>query len=339
MNLNENIVDRVLSRSDYIRVKSLLNSTRDTLIFSILHELGLTISEIVDLKVLQIDFKNNTLNLPNRVISISESLINEINTYMHKVSPTKYLFFSRQSPQITPRRIQQVLKNVSNILGYKLTPSLLRKQVVARMIYEGKSSSEIKDFSGLKQVSTKYYLDNLEYKLLLENITDDRDRLLVSFIYETGISAKQIVDLTFSDVFNKTRKLRIKLDERYGTSKFRFVNLSTTLIKSITNFKEKYNLRLTNNLFYNSQNNPLTDRRIRQLILDIGTKYSFNNNFNYSALVNSFIFNVLDSKSIKDSESELGFIDLRSYYYDKSNFSKLHHVESPKKIKGGENNA
>jgi len=115
-----------------IRISKVL---RDDLIISILYETGCTVSELVNIRIVDFDFEKNRLtiewenarNNQTRQVYISNNLIMKIKEYIKENPHREYLFYTRQSPQMTTKRICQLVKKYCILSGLKeFTPQILR---------------------------------------------------------------------------------------------------------------------------------------------------------------------------------------------------------------------
>lgn len=303
-----------ISESEFRRVLGFLKNKRDSLIFSILYKLGLTVSEIVSLRVSQLVLGQNKLFLEDRTLSLDSFLVKKIESYLQDFNPKDYFFFTRQSPQITPRRVQQILKQVSRILGFELTPSSLRRQAIAKELAEKKDIEKIKEFSGLKNIREKAFLTERQFREFETQVDVPRDNLLFSLFYETGITVSQLSALKVKDVDIKKSTLNIKQDSRFRLGS-RKVTLSHDILKKLHSFTK--NLSLEDFIFRTRQSSHLTSRRIQQIFNNHSQKLDIRIKLTPQILRNSYLANILSAKDI----SETGLRRVRLYEYGSLSFA------------------
>jgi len=122
-------------------------------IFWLIFETGIKVGELVNIKTKDIDFENNVLFIDNekapRAVNISEELKSLLKEIANQNK--EYLFYSRQSPKLSPRRVQQIFKIYSKESS-EVKPQELRDIAIARLAKEY-SIDEIKELSGLKHFS------------------------------------------------------------------------------------------------------------------------------------------------------------------------------------------
>jgi len=98
-----------LSKIDNLKHKSIL-----TLCFSV----GLRVSEIVNIKIEDIDSKRMIIHIKNakgkkdRIVPLSESVLNLLRGYYLKYKPNKYLFNGQISNQYSIGSCQRFIKNI-----------------------------------------------------------------------------------------------------------------------------------------------------------------------------------------------------------------------------------
>jgi site-specific recombinase XerD len=309
----------LISTDEYNKLDLFLKNKRDNLIFTILYELGISVSELVNLKVSQISFNKNQIEFSNRVISFSKAISDKIMAYMSEFSPSKFLFFTRQSQQITSRRVQQLLKDISSLLGKKITPSLLRKQAIAKTI-SVKGIEETKEYFGLKHLSKKDYISLSEYIEIQKSLESKRDSLLVSILYETGITLSQLSSLKTSDFDFKNLLLKVYNDERFKLSgKFRSIQINALLAKELIRWIEKNEIKTY--LFSSRQADKISERRIEQILNYYSQKSGIR--ITPEILRNTYIANEISKNGISKIVSNLGLNDFRVYEYGQLSFANL----------------
>jgi len=101
------------------------------------------------------------------------------------------------------------------------------------------------------------YLSPREIKELLENIQDNRDRLMLRVLYETGCELKELVEFKVSDILGNKMIVR---------SNIRYPQISAKLSKDLRAFIVGNNLQKESKIFSTRQGKGISEKRIRQLI-------------------------------------------------------------------------
>jgi integrase/recombinase XerD len=143
-------------------VKSLIESAdnvKSRLIISLLYSTGLRVSEVVNLKVENLNFSENTgwvrsgKGNKDRLFSISEELCSELSEYL-KGRENKYVF-SKGAP-LTTRNIQKIIKSTKERAGIskKVTPHTLRHSFATHLLEQGTDIRVIQAMLGHASLNT-----------------------------------------------------------------------------------------------------------------------------------------------------------------------------------------
>lgn len=153
--------------------KDAMFGPQNYLILKILYSLGLRVSELVELRLGQINFSNSTVKIlgkggKERIIPIPLSLNHEIATYLvdfrqkllFGVKPsTDLLFFSKIGNKVAPlvRQIINVLINdlsESSGLKIKAYPHMFRHSIATHLLSRGANLRIIQAFLGHSDIAT-----------------------------------------------------------------------------------------------------------------------------------------------------------------------------------------
>lgn len=139
-----------------------------TLLFS-----GARVSEFATIRVEDCDFQAPGLIIRNgkgskqRIVPITEGLSHELQTYLGKRTKG-YLFESRLHKAFTPRRLQQIVKQVAFEAGIeeRVYPHLLRHSVATFLLEHGMPLDQIQVFLGHSRIeNTQIYAKNSAFKI------------------------------------------------------------------------------------------------------------------------------------------------------------------------------
>ncbi len=153
-------------------IDSLSAPERDRLILDFLYESGCTVNELVNVKVSDLDPKEATAHIRSegnkyreeRHCYISKSLAKRIERFCKDKKPTSYIFDTRQSAQMTTKRIRQlVMIYLSKIhLEYKAFPQTFRYTHIIHAYQKGVPISAIEAQVGLKHTRLIQVISSLE---------------------------------------------------------------------------------------------------------------------------------------------------------------------------------
>lgn len=156
-----------LSTSEFVRLKAQFTSVRDLLILEILYETGCTVNELVKIKFKDIVPCKNDKKLPchinfpatntktnrARISFISKALCLKLKGYISENNISRHLFTSRQSSQITTKRIRQIIQSKSKKaqLG-KINPRIIRYTHIAHALEKGILLGAIQNQVGMERL-------------------------------------------------------------------------------------------------------------------------------------------------------------------------------------------
>lgn len=167
-----------IQESDLKQLLSSIVSKRDKLILHTLYETGCTVNEFVNLKKKDliadenkiIIRKDNTKSKKTRIVKISKTLCRKLLKITHPADAKSYIFFTRQSKHISPRRIQQIFKRylIKAGLPSYLTPQNIRYSSIISKFKLGVPSNIISDISGIKVIRAKSFQPSFVVKSFAE---------------------------------------------------------------------------------------------------------------------------------------------------------------------------
>jgi integrase len=113
-----------LSFDEWYKVYSQISGKREHLLFHILYATGCSEKDLLMLKIS--DVTTSSITFSKRTCDISEALSQEIKLFIQNRSTNEFLFTSRQSSALSPKRLQQLITSASATYGIKLTPQDIR---------------------------------------------------------------------------------------------------------------------------------------------------------------------------------------------------------------------
>ncbi len=106
----------VLTREEIGQIFATISNVKHKLSLGLMYSSGLRISELVNVKVNDLDFKNRILKVKNgkgskdRITIISDKIIDVLKKYIRNKKEGDYLFESNRSGKMNERSIQKVFK-------------------------------------------------------------------------------------------------------------------------------------------------------------------------------------------------------------------------------------
>ncbi|MDL2246353.1 tyrosine-type recombinase/integrase [Methanobrevibacter sp. OttesenSCG-928-K11] len=136
--------------------------TRDKLILTILYSSGLRVSELINLRVNDIDFDERTMRIrgkgdKDRVVLIDENAKKMIIDYLAiRESDNEYLIINKFNKPITSRYIQKMIKDYGNKANIQktVTPHILRHSFATHLLKNGVDIRVIQQLLGHSSLST-----------------------------------------------------------------------------------------------------------------------------------------------------------------------------------------
>ena len=167
-------------------VKKLINSIvniKHNTIISLIYSCGLKVSECINIKVKDIDFRNfeikieDPLTKKTRSISLSYKVFCLIRNYIDNYKPKKFLFEGKDREKYSVRSIQTILKIALENTGIKknITVQSLRHSFAVHLMEQGTDLSLIQIILGHKNFQSTLLYKNYSPKMVqkVHNPFDD----------------------------------------------------------------------------------------------------------------------------------------------------------------------
>ena len=145
----------IASLFDEIEYQEGFIGMRDKIILDMFYMTGIRLSELLNIQVNDVNFENSSLKIigkrnKERIIPISNLLIDQISHFIKRYSIIKYIFVSRKYRQLSPKQIYNIvnkyLDHVSSI--EKKSPHVLRHTFATHMLNNGADINAIKEILG-----------------------------------------------------------------------------------------------------------------------------------------------------------------------------------------------
>lgn len=140
---------------------------RDILILEMFYSTGIRLSELINIKISDIDIKNRTIKIlgkgnKERYVFFSKECFLYLNEYLDESRPhlnkknSEYIFINKNGDKLTSAGIQYIINKIliESGLSIKLTPHVLRHTFATHMLNEGADLMTVKELLGHSNIST-----------------------------------------------------------------------------------------------------------------------------------------------------------------------------------------
>lgn len=174
---------KVISREDVEKMIQLTVNPKHKMILLFLYGLGLRRGELANLKVNDIDFKRNTINIyrakgnKDRTLPIPGALLKYLENYLRDYLPRDYFLVGQEGGKYSPESILKVVKKSAERAKVKMviTPHILRHCFATHSLEKGIDLRYIQAMLGHKSSKTTEIYTYVSTKQLnkLSNPLDD----------------------------------------------------------------------------------------------------------------------------------------------------------------------
>ena len=164
---------------NYIGIEEIFNipniktkeGQRERVILEILYGSGVRVSELVNIKIKDIDFSNKTILIfgkgsKERIVSFGEPALDSINLYIkegRKIylnnKQSEYLIVGKNEEKLTTRRIEQIVGELINKTSIKMniTPHMFRHTFATHLLDNGSDLIAVQELLGHESLSSSFY--------------------------------------------------------------------------------------------------------------------------------------------------------------------------------------
>jgi integrase/recombinase XerD len=152
----------VLTAVEVKKILDIITNLKHKAIISTIYSCGLRISELVNLKLSDIDSSAMTIKVENgkgnndRYVMLSEKLLELLREYFNQFKPKKYLFEGQSGGMYSARSIQEVFNRAAKSakISKKVTVHTLRHSFASHLLDNGTDIRFIQELLGHKHLST-----------------------------------------------------------------------------------------------------------------------------------------------------------------------------------------
>lgn len=196
--LSEEEIEIILSKPDISSKKGF----KELLILTLLYDVALRISELINLKIIDINLEeSNTITIretkcnKNRIIPISNNTANLIKQYINNFGENIYLLESNQKKKYTPNGIRKIIFKYTNNMRFKVNSHTFRHSKASHMLESGIPLIYIRDFLGHSSVTTTEIYAKVNNKIRDKNIIDNSKKINIPIKYDVDNDEKLLAML------------------------------------------------------------------------------------------------------------------------------------------------
>lgn len=156
------LLPKALNTKEILKIIEVTENPKHKLIIQLSYGMGLRVSEIVNLKIQDIDsgtmrvFIARAKGKKDRYVNLPESILHDLRAYYKKEHPREYLFEGMYGGQINVRTVQSVFKTAMNKAGIVKTVGIhsLRHSYATHLLQCGTDITLIQKLMGHQDLKT-----------------------------------------------------------------------------------------------------------------------------------------------------------------------------------------
>ena len=168
--IEENQIEKLLNEVEFDEG---FIGERDKLIIELFYVTGIRLSELINIKIFDINFSNSLIKVlgkrnKERLIPLSINIVNELQTFVKKHNLNDYLFTNLGGTKVYTKLVYRVVKKYIGKISSvnKKSPHILRHTFATHMLNNGADINAIKELLGHANLSaTQVYTHNTIEKL------------------------------------------------------------------------------------------------------------------------------------------------------------------------------
>ena len=163
---NEKRLPQIIDSSELLHSISKIVNLKHKAIISLAYSVGLRVSEVINLKIEDVDSKRMIIHIKNakgrkdRIVPLSQNILELLRNYFREYRPIEYLFNGQKSLQYSTESCNAIVKKYIDgkyhfhLLRHSCFTHLIENGTDCRVIQKIAGHSNIKTTEGYMQVST-----------------------------------------------------------------------------------------------------------------------------------------------------------------------------------------
>lgn len=165
--LTEADMENVLHFPELKNYKKDIYTNRNLLIVEMLYDTGCRANELVNIKLKDINYKDRSIKVlgkgsKERIVYYGEYTEDTLKEYLKdreeilKTNESEFLFVSKESGSLTPRRVAQIIDSIIKLISIKnnVTPHTLRHSFATHLLNHGADLRSVQELLGHSSLST-----------------------------------------------------------------------------------------------------------------------------------------------------------------------------------------
>lgn len=181
----EHKLPKVLSKSEIKKLINSISNLKHKTIIILMYSTGCRRSEILNLKIEDIDCQRNVLTIKNskgkkdRITILSKKVLNILREYYKEYKPKKYLFEGINNNKYSATSLKNIVNKAATKanLNKNVTPHMLRHSFATHLLEQGTDIRYIQELLGHKSTKTTEIYTHVSIKAI-DKINNPADDLL-----------------------------------------------------------------------------------------------------------------------------------------------------------------
>lgn len=152
----------ILSIEEFQAMADYVQNIKHKAIICLMYSCALRVGEVVNLKISDIDSKNNRIQIKNgkgkvdRVVMLDSSILNLLRIYWEAYKTSLYLFEGQKGGKYSEKSIQTLVKRLASEIGLnkKISSHSLRHSCLTQMVKDRVDLRKVQKIAGHKNINT-----------------------------------------------------------------------------------------------------------------------------------------------------------------------------------------
>ena len=153
---------KYITQEEVKKMLDTITNLKHLCIVKLLYGAGLRLSEVLSLKLEDIDSRNLLINIRNskgrkdRSVMLSDRLLTDLRNYFKEYEPKEYLFEGQKNAKYSTTSVQNIVKNAAKRAGIKktVTPHILRHSFATHLVESGTDIRYVQELLGHNSIKT-----------------------------------------------------------------------------------------------------------------------------------------------------------------------------------------